>query len=221
MNEYDEENYLQISGIQHFSFCRRQWALIHVEHQWKENLRTVEGELLHDRVHNEDSFEKRGDLLTVRGMIISSRRLGVSGKCDVVEFRSSNDGIPLFGREGKWLPYPVEYKRGQPKSEDADRLQLCCQAMCLETMLAVDIPEGAIFYGEPRRREKISFSKVLRDEVCSMLEEMHKYANRGYTPKVKTGLFCKACSLNDLCLPQLCKNHSATEYVKHRLWENA
>jgi len=221
MSDYDEEDYLQLSGIQHFSFCRRQWALIHVEHQWKDNLRTVEGELLHERAHDEGTSEKRGDLLTVHGMRVSSRRLGVSGACDVVEFRRSDDGVPLYGREGRWQPYPVEYKRGLPKSENVDRLQLCCQAMCLEEMLAVDINEGALFYGEPRRREKVSFSMDLREAVFSILKEMHCYASRGYTPKVKTGAFCRACSLNELCLPKLCKNPSATEYVKKRLREEA
>lgn len=221
MSDFDEEDYLQLSGIQHFSFCRRQWALIHIEHQWKDNLRTVEGELLHERAHDEGTSEKRGDLLTVHGMRVSSRRLGVSGACDVVEFRRSDDGVPLSGREGRWQPYPVEYKRGLPKSENVDRLQLCCQAMCLEEMLAVDINEGALFYGEPRRREKVNFSMDLREAVLSILEEMHCYASRGYTPKVKIGAFCRACSLNELCLPQLCKNPSATEYVKKRLREEA
>jgi len=220
MSDFNEDDYLQLSGIQHFSFCRRQWALIHVEHQWKDNLRTVEGEILHEHAHDGNSTEKRGDLLTVRGMRVSSRSLGVSGACDVVEFRCSEDGIPLFGWEGKWQPYPVEYKRGLPKTQDVDRLQLCCQAMCLEEMLAVDIPKGALFYGEPRRREEVTFSMDLRDAVRSLLEEMHRYSSRGYTPKVKTGIFCRACSLSELCLPKLCKNISATEYVNNKLKEN-
>jgi len=219
MSSYSEEDYLHISGIQHFAFCRRQWALIHVEHQWSDNLRTVEGELMHERAHDEGHTEKRGNLLTIRSMRVSSASLGVSGACDVVEFRLSENGVNLFGRSGKWQPYPVEYKRGKPKDNDADRLQLCCQTMCLEEMLAVDIPEGALYYGEPRRREKIDFSSDMRRQVTMMLDEMHELHRRGYTPKVKTGTFCRACSLNEICLPVLCKNPSAASYISSRLSE--
>ncbi len=220
MNGYSEEDYLQLSGIQHFSFCRRQWALIHIEHQWKDNLRTVEGELLHERAHDKSASEKRGDLLIVRGMRVASRTLGVSGTCDVVEFRRSNDGVSLSGRNGKWQPYPVEYKRGMPKSLDADRLQLCCQAICLEEMLVSDISEGSLFYGETRRREVVTFSKELREIVYSELEEMHQHARRGYTPKVKIGTHCRACSINELCIPKLNKNVSASAFVKRMLGED-
>lgn len=219
MIDYDEEDYLQLSGIQHFSFCRRQWALIHVENQWADNLRTVEGQLMHERVHDEKQSEKRGDLLVVRSMRVSSRALGVSGTCDVVEFHRSEQGIPLVGHEGKWDPYPVEYKRGMPKSNDADRLQLCCQAMCLEEMLVVDITEGALFYGEPRRRELVRFDSVLRKSVSEQLREMHEYLRRGYTPKVKTGSFCRACSLNEICLPKLLKKQSVEEYIRENVRE--
>lgn len=219
MSGYGEEEYLQLSGIQHFVFCRRQWALIHIENQWNENLRTVEGELMHERAHGGEVTEKRGDLLTVRGMRVSSAALGMSGTCDVVEFRRSDPGVNLFGRDGSWTAYPVEYKRGWPKEHDADRLQLCCQAMCLEEMLAAEIPEGALYYGEPRRRDRVEFTKDMREQVVSMAEEMHGYYRRGYTPKVKTGSFCRACSLNGICLPRFCRNVSAEEYLKGRLRE--
>ncbi len=137
---YNEEEYIALSGIQHFLFCRRQWALIHLEQQWAENLRTAEGRVMHERAHDESS-EMRGGKLTVRGLRIFSRELGVSGQCDVVEFLSSDEGAPLAGREGLFLPYPVEYKRGSSKMTDADRAQLCAQAICLEEMLAVSIPK--------------------------------------------------------------------------------
>lgn len=214
---YAEDEYLRISGLQHFSFCRRQWALIHLEQQWAENLRTVEGDILHERAHDEGFSEKRGDMLTVRGLRVHSSSLGVSGSCDIVEFKADKNGVPLAAREGRWRPYPVEYKRGISKQTDADRLQLCCQAMCLEEMLCCEIPEGALFYGETRRRERVTFSGELRDEVCAMLTEMHDYQRRGYTPKVKTGPHCRACSLNELCLPKLCKNLSAESYIKTAL----
>ena len=129
-----EEDLLQLSGLQHFAFCRRQWALIHVEHQWQENLRTVEGALFHQRAHDEAQRERRGDTLILRGLPVISHRLGITGQCDVVEFHGAPDGVPLRGEDGLWLPYPIEYKRGAPKAHDADRLQLCAQAMCLEEM---------------------------------------------------------------------------------------
>ena len=131
----DADGYLMISGIQHFSFCRRQWALIHLEQQWAENLRTTEGHLLHQRCHDETFREKRGDLLVVRGLRVISHRLKMTGACDVVEFHADPEGIALEGFSGLWLPVPVEYKHGSPKSNDADRLQLCAQAMALEEML--------------------------------------------------------------------------------------
>lgn len=129
-----EEDLLQLSGLQHFAFCRRQWALIQIEQQWQENLRTVEGELFHRRAHDEQQRELRGNTLILPGLPVFSRTLGVSGKCDVVEFHADPGGVPLQGEEGLWLPFPVEYKRGAPKAHDADRLQLCAQAMCLEEM---------------------------------------------------------------------------------------
>ena len=115
---YTPDDCLMISGLQHFRFCRRQWALIHIEQQWSENLRTVEGELLHERAHNEQLREARGDLWIVRGLRVQSLTLGLSGQCDVVEFqRDAVHGIPLSGKGGLWLPYPVEYKRGVPKQD--------------------------------------------------------------------------------------------------------
>ena len=163
---------LLLSGIQHFAFCRRQWALIHVEQQWAENARTVDGSILHRRAHDGEQFESRGDVLIARGLRIFSHRLNVSGACDVVEFHRDPQGITLAGREGKWRVYPVEYKRGEPDENDADRLQLCGQAMCLEEMLACQIPEGSLFYGEIRRRDKVTFTPEIRRRVEEMLVEM-------------------------------------------------
>ena len=147
------DDYLQMSGIQHFCFCRRQWALAYMEQQWAENLRTAEGRLLHERCHDDSLREKRGDLITVRDLRVVSHRLRLAGNCDVVEFRAAPDGVALQGYDGLWQPLPVEYKRGAPKASDADRLQLCAQAMALEEMLVCTVPRGAIFYGETRRRE--------------------------------------------------------------------
>ena len=143
--EYPEEQWLMLSGLQHFAFCRRQWALIHLEQAWQENLQTAEGMLMHRRAHDTGQAEMRGGRLTLRGLSVHSARLGVSGACDVVEFTSSPAGVPLAGRPGLWQAYPVEYKRGSAKLTDADRLQLCCQAMCLEEMLCCQVPAGALF----------------------------------------------------------------------------
>lgn len=221
LRTYDEEDYLQLSGIQHFSFCRRQWALIQIEQLWDENVRTVEGRILHERAHDGDRREMRGNLLIVRGMRVSSRTLGVSGICDVVEFHRCEEGVALVGHEGKWRPHPVEYKRGKPKIVDADRLQLCCQAICLEEMLACEVPEGDLFYGEPRRREHVVLTSALRESVVRHLLEMHDYRRRGHTPKVRTGAFCQECSLKELCIPRLCKNRSAKQYVTKMLSETS
>ncbi|MBQ9331266.1 MAG: CRISPR-associated protein Cas4 [Oscillibacter sp.] len=208
-----EEVYLPISGLQHFAFCRRQWALIHLEQQWAENLRTVDGALIHQNAHDQDFTESRGDLLITRGMRVASPTLGVSGACDVVEFRRVPDGVSLQGREGLWQPYPVEYKRGSPKSHDADALHLCAQAMCLEEMLCCAIPEGALFYHEIRRRTAVPLTEELRQRVREALLEMHQLYRRGHTPRVRPGKGCNACSLKDLCLPSLLRRGSAAAYL--------
>lgn len=218
---YNEEEYLQLSGLQHFVFCRRQWALIHIEQQWSENLLTVQGNILHEKAHDPDSRESRGDVLITRGMKVSSPTLGVSGECDVVEFHRTPGGISLPGREGGWQPYPVEYKRGSPKSTDADRLQLCSQAMCLEEMLCCEIPEGALFYGETRRREVVSFTPQLRQQVQTSLEEMHALFRRNHTPKVKPTKGCNACSLRELCIPKICRKKPVEEYLRTRVEEES
>ena len=213
------DDYLQMSGIQHFCFCRRQWALAYMEMQWSENLRTAEGRLAHQRCHDEESVEKRGDLLVVRGMRVQSKRLGLSGACDVVEFKRSSDGVDLQGYEGTWIPFPVEYKHGHEKENDADRLQLCAQAMALEEMLVCDIPQGSIFYIGTKRRERVIFTDELRHHAVKMAEEMHDYFRRGYTPKVKVGTFCNACSLKELCVPKLCSRADPVKYIRQHMEE--
>jgi len=216
---YSPEDYLMLSGIQHFCFCKRQWGLIHIEQQWSDNLLTVEGDILHKNVHDIGFDEKRGDKIVVRGMAINSAELGVSGVCDVVEFMRSEDGVSIFGREGKYKVIPVEYKRGKPKENDADRLQLAAQAICLEEMLCCKIEKGFLYYGEIRRREEIVFDDEIRQKTVSMIKEMHGYFERGYTPKTKRTKSCNACSLKDICLPGLQKNISAGKYIRERLDE--
>ena len=217
--EYPEDKYLMISGIQHFKFCRRQWALIHIEQQWAENVHTVTGELMHKKAHDPYLTEKRKDTIITRALPVSSRTLGVSGECDIVEFHRVEDGIRLHGHRGLYHVYPVEYKKGKPKETEEDHLQLAAQAMCLEEMFSTDIPEGAIFYGETRRREIVPISAQLRKEVAAILEEMHQYYERGYTPKVKYQKACSACSLKEICLPELGRNVSVKTYIEQALKE--
>lgn len=212
-----EEDFLQLSGLQHFAFCRRQWALIHIEHQWAENLRTVEGDLFHSRAHNEKLRELRGDVLTLRGLPVFSRELGLSGKCDVTEFRSDPDGVPLRNEEGLWRPYPVEYKRGAPKDHNADELQLCAQAMCLEEMLCCSISDGALYYGETRHRTPVTFTAELRLTVTELSAEMHQLYKRGHTPKVRPSKICNACSLKELCLPGMLKKPAVSDYLRQAM----
>lgn len=217
--EYDEEDFLLLSGIQHFAFCRRQWALIHIEQVWQENVRTIEGQFLHEKAHDKSAKEKRGDVIISRGVSVFSKTLGITGTCDVVELRRAPDGVSINGRKGLYLPVPVEYKRGKPKESDEDILQLTAQAICLEDMMACDVKEGYLFYGETNHRIKVDINEEYRQRVREICEEMHQMYQRRYTPKVKTGKHCKACSLADLCLPKLCGKLSASQYIERSLGE--
>ncbi len=216
---YNEEEFLQLSGLQHFRFCRRRWAIIHIENQWAENFRTVDGALMHKNAHDQGFRETRGDRLITRGLPIYSRALGLSGACDVTEFLRDDGGVTLNGREGTWRPYPVEYKRGAPNERSGDHWQLCAQALCLEEMLCCEVTEGALFYGETRRRTVVTFSEELRDEVRAAAFEMHELHRRGYTPRVKPSKSCNACSLKELCLPKLLSRRAVSAYLREGLGE--
>ena len=218
--EYAEDDYLMISGIQHFKFCRRQWALIHIEQQWAENEHTVIGELMHKKTHDPYIAEKRKDILTVRALPVSSRRLGISGECDIVEFHRCEDGVSLHGHRGTFSLYPIEYKKGRPKLTEEDKLQLMAQALCLEEMFSASIPEGAIFYGETRRREIVKLDEGLRQEAENIIAEMHSYFAKKYTPRVKANRSCNSCSLKDICLPKLEKAKNVNLYISQALQED-
>lgn len=171
--DYPPDEYLPLSGIQHFVFCRRQWALIHIERQWRENALTAEGHILHRRADDPFFTEKRGDRIIARSVPVASPSLGLTGICDVIEFRAAPEGVRLPGREGCFQPVPVEYKRGRPKSHQADEAQLCAQAICLEEMLAVRIPQGDLFYQRTRKRVSVTFTPELRALVRKAAVEMH------------------------------------------------
>ena len=214
---YREEDYLMLSGLQHFAFCRRQWALIHIEQQWAENERTADGRIMHTNAHDGSFREKRGNVIITRAMQISSAELGISGECDVVEFHRSAGGIQISGMDGTYQVIPVEYKRGKPKEDECDALQLCAQAMCLEEMLCCEIPQAYLYYGETRRRLTVTLDAALRQRTKDMLAEMHELFRRQHTPKVRRTKACNACSLKDICLPVLEKKRSAADYLAEAL----
>lgn len=219
MPEYNEEDYLLLSGIQHFNFCRRQWALIHVEQQWEENVRTIEGAYVHRVADRPFIREKRGGKLVVRAMPVHSRAMGITGICDVVEFVRDPQGVALAGEEGRYLPFPVEYKRGKPKKDDSDRSQLVAQLMCLEEMMMCELSVGYLYYDEIKHRVEVPIGADDRELVKATLEEMHHYFRRKHTPKVKSGPHCKSCSLHHICLPGLTGKVSVASYIESRLTE--
>ena len=216
---YAEEEYLMLSEIQHYAFCPRQWGLIHLEQHWQENGLSVEGNALHERAHDENIKEKRGNKIIVRGMRVASPRIGISGACDVVEFHADPTGVCIPSYQGSYRVVPIEYKRGRPKEGAEDVLQLTLQALCLEDMLVTDIPFGYLYYGEIRRRVKAIFSAELKARIPVLVQEMRQYIRSGHTPRVKRRKGCKNCSLNNICVPKLNRLESAKHYLERRLAE--
>jgi CRISPR-associated exonuclease Cas4 len=216
---YREEDFLQISGIQHFAFCRRQWALIRIEGVWTENYLTAHGRLLHDKADDPWFNEVRKGMVVSRSMPLVSYRHGLQGVADLVELTKDADGVTVPGRSGKWLLRPVEYKRGKPKDDHCDELQLCAQAMCLEEMLGADILSGEIFYGQIRRRTPVAFTDALRSEVTMSLAEMHELYEAGLVPLAKKEKKCGACSLLNDCCPELfAVRDKVNQYVERTLF---
>lgn len=192
---YSEDEFLQLSALQHFIFCKRQCALIHIEQLWSENRLTAEGRIMHEHVHD-DHVECRANVRIVRGMLLHSFELGLSGKADVVEFHKTGDGK-------KCVPFPVEYKRGKPKADDSDKIQLCAQALCLEEMMNVKIPCGALFYGRTRRRLDVAFDEGLRRKTKETAKQLHDFIEACKTPSPIYTPKCKSCSFIDECLPKV------------------
>lgn len=206
---YTEDDLLPISALQHLLFCERRAALVHIEGLWDENVFTTEGGLLHERAH-EPETEVRGDVRIVRGLRLRSLHLGLSGKADVVEFKRVTDGqtgVQLEGVAGLWQPMPIEYKRGALRKEEGYEIQLCAQALCLEEMLDVGIPSGAIYYGKTKRRLDIAFNEKLRRETEVAVVRLHELLSGNATPRAVRGPKCEHCSLIDLCLPKAASGH--------------
>lgn len=202
---YDVDNYLMLSGIQHFLFCKRQWALIHIENLWEENIYTSEGEILHSKADKPFIKEKRKNKIISRAMPISSKTLGLSGILDVIEFEKSEDGISIKGKNGKWKATIIEYKRGKKKKYSYDDCQLMAEAICLEEEFGVNLEYGYIYYGKTDTREKIIFEDKLRKLTIETAKLMHQYYNKKIIPKAEFYRKCKLCSLYEVCNPRLTK----------------
>lgn len=202
---YDEDDLVMISALQHYLFCPRRCALIHIEQQWLENRLTAEGRILHERVHTAGK-ESRRRLRVEYDVPIRSLRLGLAGRADIVEFHLQEDN--------SWLPLPVEYKRGRPKKDDTDRVQLCAQAMCLEEMLGCCIPEGALYYGQTKRRTAVVFDQALRDVVMQTAQSIHGLMVAGVTPPPHYAARCESCSFLPLCLPKVATRKKVGNYLR-------
>lgn len=209
---YSEDELVPLSALQHLIFCERQCALIHVEQLWIENLYTAEGRIMHEKTDS-GIRESRGNVRIEYGMPLRSLRLGLVGKADVVEFHLIKEKP-----KQKWQAFPVEYKRGKPKKDNCDKVQLCAQAMCLEEMLNVDIFEGALFYGKTRRRQDVEFNKGLRQETENAAKRVHELIRAGKTPKPEYTSKCDSCSFVGICLPKtIQKNRSVNRYLKQAM----
>lgn len=218
---YSEDDLVPISALQHLLFCERRAALTHIEGMWEDNVFTVEGAILHDRTHSKRNTEVRGDVRTAHGLRIRSLRLGLSGKADVVEFHRISDGscgVRLEGVTGFWKPFPVEYKRGKLRREEGYEVQLCAQALCLEEMLCVVVPAGAVFYGKAARRISVTFDESLRKKTEIAAARIHELINARITPSARYEKKCKKCSLLSLCLPKATGGRrSISRYVSEAL----
>ena len=196
---------IPLSALQHWLFCPRQCALIHVECLWEENRFTAEGRLLHEKA-DKPGRSRRDGIETLRALPISSRSLGLTGKADIVEL---HDGKPC----------PVEYKRGRPKAHRADEVQLCAQAICLEEMFETPVEEGALFYGKTRRRKTITFDNELRRLTRKTARQAGEAIRAGRVPApVHDRKHCDSCSLAGVCKPrQLANPPSIAKWLQQQV----
>lgn len=200
---YIEENYIQLSSLQHYVFCPRQCGLIHIDCIWSENAFTARGRVMHEKVDSEQDEMRGGDHI-VRSLNIYSRVYGLSGRADVVEFKDENGTI---------RPYPVEYKSGKPKLDDCDTVQLCAQAICLEEMTGTPVPEAAIFYGKTRHRLKVMLEKNLREKTIEVIGLVRRMIEKRCVPEAVYMKKCKSCSIVEYCMPEM-GNKRIKKYVQ-------
>ena len=199
-----DEYFVAIAALQHYAFCPRQFALIHIEQAWEENYFTAEGRLLHERVDSGEK-EQRGSLRYERGVLIISHQHKIQGKMDLLEIEKIH---------GETRYFPVEYKRGKPKIEDWDRVQVCAQALCIEEMRNVQVTEGSIWYWEVRRREPVIIDDKLRTVTIDVIQNAHALLAIGKTPKpIEDKSRCRACSLVEICQPQTFEQDHSKQYI--------
>ena len=219
---YDDDQMLMLSGIQHYRFCPRQWALIHIEQLWDDNRLTMEGILMHKHVDDPFYRQKCGEYIALRAVNVASHELGLYGVTDVVELHPSDDAANSIKHPkypGLWQPYPVEYKHGKPKRNEIDEVQLAAQVMCLEEQYGIRIPYGAFFYGEIRHRVEVEITDELRQIVRECSNEMHRIFCAGQLPPILQGKNCFKCSLKDKCLPQIADCTRVSYYLNKYLYE--
>ena len=226
---YQDDELVMLSALQHYQFCPRQCALIHLEEQWDENYLTASGRILHESVDS-GRRETRVDLHAATSLRLVSHRLGIMGIADLVEFHKVNDprdgtgtnvATRLPNKNGWWKPFPVEYKHGKPKEHRADEVQLCAQAICLEEMMGVSIRTGALFYGTPRRRTEVLFDDELRNLTERTAQKIHELFQSGSMPSPGWTKCCNACSLADVCCPKILNGKkSARQWIQSVLEEN-
>lgn len=200
---YTEDDFIMISALQHYIFCPRQCGLIHIDDVWQDNLFTVRGEILHEKVDT-DTYETRGDVKTVRGLRIHSYKYGLVGRCDVVEFKQSSKGKEIM---------PVEFKAGEPKEDISDKVQLCAQVLCLEGMLNVEIPKAAFFYGKIRRRNIIEITDELRKQTEEVVSKVRELVDSKIVPKIEYSSKCRNCSLINICQPRAMNQKKLKAYI--------
>ncbi len=216
---YQDSEYLMLSGIQHYYFCKRQWCLIHVENAWADNLATKEGDLLHEKADNPFIREKRNDIIISRAMPVSSKSLRFSGILDVVEFKRSKLGIKLDGYDGFFTPCIVEYKRGKQKKDLRDIVQLVAQVICLEETLNCRINVSYLYYNQTREKIKVQITDELRTLVLNISNEMHRLYKENITVEAKSYKNCKLCSLKDICMPRLTKKkRNVRTYIEAHIY---
>lgn len=210
------DDLIPISALQHLVYCERQAALIHIERVWSENVATVAGRQLHEKSDVPATESRTSELRIARSVSLANERIGIVGIADVVEFHRAEANLPyliaLPGISGRWTAVPVEYKRGGPKKHDADLVQLCAQALCLEEMLSTSIETGFLFYARTRRRLHVAFDLALRRRTEAVAQRMHELVRAGVTPEPEPGPKCEQCSLRDRCLPDI-RRRTASLYV--------
>jgi CRISPR-associated exonuclease Cas4 len=210
---YSEDYLLQLSALQHFLFCERQCALIHIEQIWQENRFTLEGQFMHEKADDQRVKSQGANVKIEYGLLMKSLTLGLYGKADVVEFHKNQDD--------RWIPFPVEYKRGKPKENRCDEVQLCAQALCLEEMLGVKITDGALFYGKTRRRHDVAFDEGLRTLTIETIGKLHKFIEDRKTPApVYEKEKCENCSFLETCMPKAVKK-KVGNYINEQIEKNA